>query len=78
MAALACWKSSNSSANAYRAVYTVRMAGQVYVLHAFQKKSKSGAATPPADLDLIASRLKRAQALHARWLAMQRTESDHE
>ena len=77
MAALACWKSSNGSANAY-AVYTVRTAGRVYVLHAFQKKSKSGAATPPADLDLIASRLKRAQALYARWLATQRTESDHE
>ena len=33
----------------YRAVYTVRFAGFVYVLHAFQKKSKSGIATPKKD-----------------------------
>ena len=44
----------------YRAVYTVRFAGIVYVLHAFQKKSKSGKATPKAELDLIKQRLKRA------------------
>ncbi|NDU79303.1 type II toxin-antitoxin system RelE/ParE family toxin, partial [Actinomadura sp. DSM 109109] len=37
----------------YRAVYTVRFAGVVYVLHAFQKKSKRGIATPKADLDLV-------------------------
>lgn len=58
--------------NAFRAVYTVRMAGRVYVLHAFQKKSKRGIATPQADLDLVDSRLKRAQAVHAQWLAAQR------
>jgi phage-related protein len=57
------------SGNAYRAVYTVRLAGRVYVLHAFQKKSKRGAATPQAELDLVGSRLKRVQVLHARWLA---------
>lgn len=45
----------------YRAVYTVRFAGAVYVLHAFQKKSKSGIKTPPEDVKLIAQRLKRAQ-----------------
>jgi len=39
--------------NAYRAVYTVRLAGAVYVLHAFHKKSKKGAATPKRELDLI-------------------------
>ena len=44
----------------YRAVYTVRFAGVVYVLHAFQKKSKSGKATPKAELDLIKQRLRRA------------------
>ena len=44
----------------YRAVYTVRFAGVVYVLHAFQKKSKSGKATPKAEPDLIKQRLKRA------------------
>jgi phage-related protein len=44
--------------NAYRAVYTVRFADAVYVLHAFQKKSKKGIATPKAELDLIEKRLK--------------------
>lgn len=42
----------------YRAVYTVRYAVRVFVLHVFQKKSKSRIATPKADLDLIRSRLK--------------------
>lgn len=44
----------------YRAVYTVKLAGVVYVLHAFQKKSKQGIATPKQDIDLIEARLKRA------------------
>ena len=44
--------------NAYRAVYTVRFADAVYVLHAFQKKSKKGIATPKAEIDLIQKRLK--------------------
>src|SRR5271169_3779795 len=42
----------------FRAVYTVRFARAIYVLHAFQKKSKRGAATPKADLELIEKRLK--------------------
>jgi phage-related protein len=42
----------------YRAVYTVRYAVRVFVLHVFQKKSKSGVATPKPDMDLIRSRLK--------------------
>jgi len=46
----------------YRAVYTVRFVGVVYVLHAFQKKSKTGIKTPQPDINLIAERLKRAQA----------------
>ena len=45
----------------YRAVYTVRFAGAVYVLHVFQKKSKRGAETPGRDLALIRSRLKLAE-----------------
>jgi phage-related protein len=44
--------------NAYRAVYTVRFADIVYVLHAFQKKSKAGIKTPKRDLDVIERRLK--------------------
>lgn len=56
----------------YRAVYTVKFAGRVYVLHSFQKKSKSGIATPKAELDLIKARLKRAEEEHAAWLARQK------
>jgi phage-related protein len=46
--------------NTYRAVYTVKFAGIIFVLHAFQKKSKKGIATPKADIDLIKQRLKLA------------------
>ena len=45
----------------FRAVYTVRFAGAIYVLHAFQKKSKRGIATPKTELNLIEQRLKRAK-----------------
>lgn len=45
----------------YRAVYTVRFAGAVYILHAFQKKSKRGIATPEAELRLVRARLKAAK-----------------
>lgn len=45
----------------YRAVYTVKFAEIVYVLHAFQKKSKRGIATSKQDIDLIEMRLKRAK-----------------
>lgn len=45
----------------YRAVYTVKFRGVVYVLHAFQKKSKKGAATPATDKAMIKARLKMAQ-----------------
>ena len=48
----------------YRAVYTVRFADVVYVLHAFQKKSKKGIATPKADMDLIKRRLRAAEKDH--------------
>jgi len=42
----------------YRAVYTVKLGGFVYVLHAFQKKSRRGTAMPQGDLELIRSRLR--------------------
>jgi len=42
----------------YRAVYTVKIRDAVHVLHAFQKKSKSGIGTPKPDVDLIEKRLK--------------------
>ncbi|MGB3295541.1 MAG: type II toxin-antitoxin system RelE/ParE family toxin [Phormidesmis sp.] len=48
----------------YRAVYAVKFEGVVYVLHAFQKKSKRGIATPKQEINLIEMRLKRARAHH--------------
>jgi len=42
----------------YRAVYTVSIGESIYVIHAFQKKSKSGIATPKPEMDLIRQRLK--------------------
>ena len=47
--------------NSYRAVYTVRFADVVYVLHAFQKKSKRRIATAKADIELIKRRLAEAR-----------------
>ena len=47
----------------YRAIYTVRFAAAVFVLHVFQKKSKRGAATPKGDINLIRQRLKTAEQL---------------
>lgn len=47
----------------YRAVYTVKFAEDVFVLHCFQKKSKSGIATPKEDIAIIRARLKVAEAL---------------
>jgi phage-related protein len=47
----------------YRAVYTVKFAEAVFVLHCFQKKSKSGIATPKHDIEIIRTRLKVAEAL---------------
>ena len=49
----------------YRAVYTVKLAGSVYVLHCFQKKSVQGIATPKPDMDVIRERLRTAEA-HAK------------
>ncbi len=54
----------NHDGDTYRAVYTVKLAGVVYVLHCFQKKSKSGIATPQHTMDLIRQRLSVAEAIH--------------
>ena len=59
----------------FRAVYTVRFPGIVYVLHAFQKKSKSGIATPRHEIALIEQRLKRAKEDYDQWLASAKTKS---
>ena len=53
----------NDVGGTYRAVYTVRFEEAVFVLHCFQKKSKSGIATPKADMDIVRARLKVAEAL---------------
>lgn len=52
----------SEAGSTYRAVYTVKIAGAVYVLHCFQKKSTSGIATPKPDMDLVRDRLKAAFA----------------
>lgn len=53
----------NDVGGTYRAVYTVRFEEAVFVLHCFQKKSKSGIATPKADMDVVRARLKVAEAI---------------
>lgn len=50
--------------NTYRAVYTAQFGEAIYVLHAFQKKSKRGIATPAREIDLIRRRLADAERLH--------------
>jgi phage-related protein len=54
----------NFDGDTYRAIYTVRFESAVYVLHVFQKKSKSGISTPKQDIDLVEKRLKIAQEHH--------------
>ena len=51
----------------YRAVYTVKFSGWVYVLHCFQNKSKSGIKTPKEDMDLIHARFKAAKLDFEAW-----------
>jgi phage-related protein len=58
----------------YRAVYTVKFEGIIYVLHAFQKKSKHGIATPKQDIDLIEARLKRAREHYDTYLKQESKE----
>ena len=52
----------NDIGGTYRAVYTVKFAEAVFVLHCFQKKSKRGIATPQEDMDIIQARLKVVEA----------------
>lgn len=62
----------NHHGETYRTVYTVKFEESVYVLHSFQKKSKSGIATPKQDIDLIQRRYKVAEEEHQKWLANQK------
>ncbi|HEY9271682.1 type II toxin-antitoxin system RelE/ParE family toxin [Achromobacter sp.] len=68
------WKGSGSRVyelvddylgDTFRAIYTVRLGDAVHVLHAFQKKSKRGIATPQPDIELIEQRLKAVLARHS-------------
>ena len=56
---------SDHQGDTYRAVYAVCLVHAVYVLHAFQKKSKKGIETPKRDVELIRQRLKRAEEMDA-------------
>lgn len=51
----------NSAGSTYRSVYTIKFREALYVLSAFQKKSKSGISTPKFEIDLIRARLNRAE-----------------
>ncbi len=55
---------ADDDGDTYRAVYTVRFATKIYVLHVFQKKSKHGIATPQKEIELIRARLKWAERLY--------------
>jgi len=55
---------TSHTGDTWRTVYTARMQETVYVLHAFQKKSKTGIATPKKELDLIRQRLADAERDH--------------
>lgn len=55
----------------YRTMYTVQFDEIVYVLHAFQKKSKTGIKTTKQDIDLLEARLKGTQQKYKEWLASQ-------
>jgi phage-related protein len=56
----------------YRTTYTVQFEEIVYVLHAFQKKSKTGTKTAKQDIDLVETRIKWAQQKHQEWQAARR------
>ena len=57
--------------SSYRAVYTARFSEAIYALHAFQKKSTTGIATPKRTLDLVRARLKQAEELHRAYVRAQ-------
>jgi len=56
----------------YRTMYTVQFEDVIYVLHAFQKKSKTGIKTPKQEIDLVEIRLKWAQQKYKEWTAAKR------
>jgi phage-related protein len=69
---------SDFDGNTFRAVYTVRLRGTIYVLHAFQKKSRKGIKTPLNEIEKIKSRLRDAEALHERAMEGKKVEETSE
>jgi phage-related protein len=61
----------DSDGDTYRGVYTVKFGRAIYVLHAFQKKSKKGSETPKHEIDQIKARLKAAAEHYQEWIASQ-------
>ena len=53
----------NDDSGTYRAVYTVSIGDSIYVIHAFQKKSKAGIATPKFEIELVRQRLKELRSV---------------
>ena len=56
----------------YRVVYTLRFSGDIYALHAFQKKSKSGISTPKQEIEKVKSRIQLAEQDYEEWMLLQR------
>lgn len=54
----------NHDGNTYRTMYIAKLGDKIYVLHSFQKKSKSGIATPKAEMEIVKQRLKLAKEDH--------------
>ena len=67
----------NAPSGTYRTVYCVEFKEYIYVLHAFQKKSKSGIATDKKDLDLIDQRLKEAKVAYKELKKREKNEIKH-
>jgi phage-related protein len=67
---------ADRAGDTFRAVYTVRFADSVYVLHAFMKKSKRGISTPVKEIELIKARLARAERDYVERLTEQAYEDD--
>jgi phage-related protein len=68
---------AHDDGSTYRVVYTLRFAAIVYVLHAFQKKSKRGSITPPQEIDKVKARLKEAEKAYAEWVKNQNWEDQN-
>ena len=64
--------SESDSNGTYRCIYTVKYRTRIYVLHAFQKKSHKGIATPKEHIDMIKRRLKRAAEIEAEFLEQEK------